>query len=70
MAKIHANCKGCRWWNLLSKGQSEVEKGECRRYPPSVFFFSIGVACEKYCDVSERGFPITSADCWCGEAHF
>jgi len=42
--------------------------GECRRYPPAVFF--IGRVYQTFCEVSNRGFPITAEDWWCGESKF
>jgi hypothetical protein len=61
-------CKGCKWWSPLAEQGAMSRQGECRRYPPTVFF--AGKMYYKYCEVSSRGFPITTEDVWCGEAHF
>ena len=67
MKHTYTYCKDCKWWCRPEQG-AKAQLGECRRYPPSVFF--AGRVYEKFCEVSERGFPITGEDWWCGEAHF
>jgi len=68
MKHTHTFCSGCKWWSPLGEEGTKLPLGECRRYPPSVFF--AGKTYYKYCEVSSRGFPITGEDWWCGEAHF
>jgi hypothetical protein len=68
MKRAFTKCVDCKWWNPLSDDKSQPPLGECRRYPPSVYF--TGLVYHKYCKVSEKGFPLTANDCWCGEIHY
>lgn len=68
MRHTYTKCKDCKWWSPLSERGPQSQRGECRRYPPSVFFS--GRVYETFCEVSQHGFPVTSEDWWCGEAHF
>jgi hypothetical protein len=64
----YTHCGECKWWCPLAETGPESRRGECRRYPPSVFH--TGRVYQTFCEVSNRGFPVTAQDCWCGEAHF
>ena len=68
MKHTYTFCKDCKWWGRLEEQGPKALRGECRRYPPSVFF--AGRTYQNFCDVSNRGFPITGEDWWCGEAKF
>ncbi|MBN2020992.1 MAG: hypothetical protein JW749_12305 [Sedimentisphaerales bacterium] len=68
MKHTYTFCRDCKWWNRLSEQNAGIHKGECRRYPPMVFF--TGLVYHTFCEASKRGFPVTADDCWCGEAHF
>ena len=68
MKHTYTFCAECKWWARLAETGAHVTRGECRRYPPQVFF--TGRVYQTFCEVSPRGFPITSEDMWCGEAHF
>ncbi len=68
MRHTHTCCRECKWWSKLAEMGPNAKKGECRRYPPSVFF--TGLVYHSFCELSRRGFPVTEEDCWCGEAHF
>jgi hypothetical protein len=68
MKHSYTFCRDCKWWNRLAEQGAKSQQGECRSHPPSVFF--AGRTYHMFCEVSNRGFPITNADCWCGESHF
>jgi len=68
MKHTYTYCKDCKWWSQLAEQGPKVLRGECRRNPPSVFF--VGRVYQNFCEVSNRGFPITGEDWWCGEAKF
>ncbi len=68
MKHTYTHCRECKWWSQLAEHGAQRQQGECRRYPPSVFF--VGRTYRTFCEVSERGFPITAEDWWCGEARF
>jgi hypothetical protein len=68
MKHTYTFCKDCKWWSQLAEQGAKVLRGECRRYPPSVFF--VGRVYQNFCEVSNRGFPVTGEDWWCGEAKF
>jgi len=68
MKHSYTYCRECKWWSRLAEHGPESKQGECRRYPPSVFF--AGRMYHTFGEVSNRGFPMTKEDWWCGEAHF
>jgi hypothetical protein len=68
MKHTYTYCKDCKWWGKLAEQGPKVHFGECRRYPPSVYF--VGRVYQTFCEVSERGFPIVGEEWWCGEAKF
>jgi hypothetical protein len=68
MKHTYTFCKDCKWWCQLAEQGLKTPRGECRRNPPSVFF--AGRTYNTFCEVSNRGFPITGEDWWCGEAKF
>jgi hypothetical protein len=68
MERVRTQCKDCRWWNPLAERRSGVRVGECRRYPPSVL--PTGLVYHTFCERSDLGFPLSSEDGWCGEAHY
>ncbi len=68
MKHTYTYCKDCKWWCQLAEYGAKMQQGECRRYPPAVFF--TGRVYQTFCEVSNRGFPITAEDWWCGESKF
>jgi hypothetical protein len=68
MKHTYTFCKDCKWWSQLAEDGVNRHQGECRRYPPAVFF--TGRVYQTFCEVSNRGFPITAEDWWCGESKF
>lgn len=52
-------CKTCKFWEQFP---SDVDSGNCRRYPPT--FSNHGDASDIY---STSEFPCTYASAWCGE---
>ncbi len=68
MKHTYTFCKDCKWWSQLVDHGPQRNRGECRRYPPHVFF--AGRVYQTFCEVSERGFPLTADDWWCGESKF
>lgn len=68
MKHTYTYCKDCKWWSQLAEYGTKMKQGECRRYPPAVFF--TGRVYQTFCEVSGRGFPVTAEDWWCGESKF
>jgi hypothetical protein len=68
MKHTYTYCKDCKWWYQFAEHGANMKQGECRRYPPAVFF--TGRVYQTFCEVSNRGFPITAEDWWCGESKF
>jgi hypothetical protein len=68
MKHTYTYCRECKWWSRLAEHGEKTMQGECRRYPPSVFF--AGRIYYTFGEVSNRGFPVTGEDWWCGEGHF
>lgn len=51
-------CGTCRWW----KANEEATRGDCRRFPPTIFVVDRGLHNEIRAD-----FPGTTASIFCGE---
>jgi hypothetical protein len=68
MKHVQIICRDCRWWNPLPGAGAAVQSGECRRYPPSVLPSALDY--HSSTEMSDRGFPLTGENDWCGEAHY
>jgi hypothetical protein len=54
-------CKTCRFWVTESETGASPTAGECRRYPPPMFYDA------KEQEFTSGEFPYTKPECWCGE---
>jgi len=63
MAANTACCKDCTYYSVSVKGgMFKSEKGDCRRYPPTIVQTEDSTAYEL-----KSIFPVVLPDEWCGE---